>query len=90
MTVIFFAKNEEHGLDVLKRMLQFCIACKAEYLEYNYHSPSTHSDYFIEMAIKENSKYADIIKAIDDGKIKLSLVPMNQFYKVGWASNDTI
>jgi hypothetical protein len=83
--VIFFANDEKHGLDILKRMLNFRIKVSNEYK-----SESAHAEMYKEENIRKAEKAQSWIDAIDAGKIKLSLVNRDQFFKVTWASNDTI
>lgn len=88
--IILFADDENHGLQILKELFRFAINCKSEYIKHNKGSKRAHVDEFIEEAQKEESKFYEYIKAIDAGKIKLTLAPTDQVYEVGWAFNDTI
>ena len=88
--VIFFADSEEHGLDVLKRMFQFSIDCKAQYMQYQSGNKNAHWEEFSERAENAMAEFKSYLDAINEGKVKLSIAPVNQFYKVGWASNDTL
>ena len=87
--VIFFANDPEHARDVLKRMLQFRINVAKKYIDglnlSRHHAEEFHTR--VKVAVSECKKY---LKALDEGKIKLSLAPVNQFYRVGWGDNDTI
>jgi len=88
--VVFFANSEEHGLDILKRMLQFSIDCTAKYMAHINETQGVHWEEFSERAENKLHEYKSYIDAINAGKVKLKLAPMNQFYKVGWADNDTM
>ena len=88
--IIFFANGEQHGLDILKRMLNFRIKVTNEYISNKSNSTGVHSDYFIDKNIRMAEKAQSWIDAIDDGKVKLSLVLKDQFFVVTWACNDTI
>ena len=88
--VVFFANDEKHALDVLKRMMTFRIKCANEYIEANKDSGSYHSQDFIRRTNDYNSETSALIRAIEDGKVQLSIAPVNQFYKAGWACNDNI
>lgn len=88
--LVFFANNEDHALEVLKRMFQFAILCKAKYLKYLADKKPVHWEEFYERAKKEEPRFSSYIKLIEEGKIKLTKAPSNQFFIVGWASNYTI
>jgi hypothetical protein len=90
MNIVFFANSEEHGLDILKRMFEFMIDCKIEYLKNENESKSVHASEFERRAKNDCNRAVEIIKAIDSGMVRLEKVPMNQFFKVGWALNDTL
>jgi len=90
MNLVFFANSEKHGLNILKRMFEFMIDCKIEYLKNNNESKSVHASEFERRAKNDRNRAVEIIKAIDSGMVKLEKAPINQFFKVGWASNDTI
>jgi len=72
--IIFLANDEKHALDVLKRMLKFRLAIDEKYKS-SCGNPGDANEY---------------LKAIEAGLAKVSLAPVNQFYRVGWAENDTI
>jgi hypothetical protein len=75
--VIFFANDEDHARDILRRMLEFRMQCEKKYQADEKHLSSGRS-YLAEGYLKD----------IDN--IKFTLAPINQFYVVGWACNDTI
>jgi hypothetical protein len=79
--LIFFADDEDSALKILRDMIWFVLEKSDIYLS------NRHDDSRVEYRIKRYEKY---LKALDDGNIKLTLVPRNKFYKVSWASNDTI
>jgi len=87
--LIFFADSPEHGLDVVRRMFQFAIDCKAKYLA-NQHEGGVHYHDFKSQAEHEMSRFHGYITAIDEGLVTIIEAPMNQFFIAGWASNDTI
>jgi hypothetical protein len=88
--IMFFANDEKHALDVLKRMLNFRIAVSKKYNSDKMNTGSVHSEYYIDESTRKAEKAQSWVDAIDAGKIKLSLAPKDQFFKVTWASNDTI
>jgi len=73
--IIFLANDEKHALDVLKRMLKFRLTINEKYKSSNSRNSECANEY---------------LKAIEGGRAKVSLAPVNQFYQVGWAENDTI
>lgn len=77
--VVFFANDEKHAINVFKRMLKFGIQCSRE----RGPGSSGYSSY-------RKKRFEAYIDALNSGKIKLTKAPMNQFYIVGWASNDTL
>ena len=92
--VIFFANDEQHALVVLKRMFEFRIKAFETYSQNNKEYIEKYGYGF--MQDHESSHNANVemikewLKALMEGKIKVTKAPMNQFYKVGWASNDTL
>ena len=91
--VIFFANDENHARDVLIRMFEFAIDCirkQAEYYISMTKYPETMREFVV---IEEDKKYHEFksyLDAIKDGRARPVPAPTNQFYKVGWAFNDTI
>lgn len=92
MNVIFFANDEQHALNILKRMFEFGIECTIEYLnEKQVKQIKAHTDaLFIEQAKGRSERLIKYYDALLAGNIKLETVPTNQFFVVGWADNDTI
>jgi len=90
--VVFFANNDNHALDVLRRMLEFRLSVIKERLKYD--KSKTYKDAVDEMLIERHeyceSRTFKYLQAVVEGKVKLTLAPGNQFFKVGWADNDTI
>lgn len=86
MNVVFFANDLEHAKDILRRMLNFRIECGKEYLMSK--GGGIHREEF-ENNCRERMKMAyEVIE--NEEKWLIVEAPMNQFYTVGWASNDTI
>jgi hypothetical protein len=94
MNIIFFADNEEHGLNVLRRMLEFHIVCARRYIDHKKglgnRYKGQHDEYFSERKQRIIEMAQEYIFQIDNGNVSLELAPTNQMYKVGWASNDTL
>lgn len=85
--VIFFAHCIEDAKDILKRMFQHQIDCSNQYLSVA-NPTNRHYDFYKDQNENNVSKWQRYLDALDD--IELIEVPTNQFYKVGWADNDTI
>jgi hypothetical protein len=83
--LVFFADNEIHAKDVLKRMFKFAIECNNTQIEY--HKTQYHQDYF-DWRGDTTKRFQGYLDNLD--KIKVPEAPINQFYIVGWASNDNI
>lgn len=79
--VVFFADDGKHALDVLTRMFQFMI----DGYSVKYKSQNIKMD----ERRDRNLSYMEKILSNKDKWI-ITLAPTDQFYKVGWASNDTI
>ena len=88
--IIFFANNEEHAFDVLKRLCNFVINCEEKYLNHTTNKRQVHWREFSESSKMTAKKFHGYLEAIEENKIKLELAPINQIYIVGWASNDHI
>lgn len=87
--VIFFANDEKHAKDILLRMFKFVVdiqVLKASNHKIKKYDP--HSLEFSELATKTAKRFQEYIDKLD--LIKVTEAPMNQFYKVGWACNDTL
>jgi len=80
--IVFFANSEQHAMKVLQDMFEFVISCFKEHLN---NKPSNSH-----ITQKRMTRYATYLTALRKGKIRLEKAPTNQFYKVGWAENDTI
>ena len=77
--MVFFANDHLHALDVFKRMLKHKVVCNTLYAK------SKGMD-----SLNDDTKSATILLTmIDNGLLILEEAPTNQFYKVGWAGNDT-
>lgn len=84
---MFLANSEEHALEVLGRLFDFLIKTQSDYIRYAKGKQYTHEE------VVENADYRlrNVLgyqKALKKGKIKVSLAPTNQFFKVSWAAND--
>lgn len=81
--LLFFALNEKHALERLKRMLEW-------YLKNNQPEPNSsinheYSEYWRINRVKKVQHWLD-----NWHKVKVVEVPLDQFFKVGWAGNDTL
>lgn len=84
--IVFFANDEQHAFKVLERMFRFVVSCHRKQIRYYKKNPADHS-VLTDQSFKRFSGY---LKALQEGKITITKAPTNQFYKVGWASNDTL
>ena len=82
--LLFFALNETHALARLKRMLEW-------YLANNQNDPrgingsNEHSEYW------KKHRQSKVKHWLDNwDKVKVVEVPLDQFFIVGWAGNDTM
>lgn len=82
--VIFFANDEAHAKNILERMFKFHQSCNEDYMKYKGYKHDEILD-----RRNSNDNYVRIILNEKD-KWKVSLAPTNQFFVVGWASNDNI
>lgn len=82
--LLFFALNQTHALGRLKRMLEW-------YLANNQNDPrgvsgsNEHTEYWKQ---QRQSKVKHWLENWD--KVKVVEVPLDQFFIIGWADNDTI
>lgn len=87
--VIFFADNPEHAKDVFKRMLEFRIETLKQYIQYNRDNASgAYTEYYLDKADDWYTRCKEWLTKIDEAVF--TLAPTDQFFKVGWACNDTI
>lgn len=86
--VVFYANDELHALNVLKRMFEFVANCNLEYIERTKGSYDKHD--FQGRSGKAVNKWLSWLQALEAGQVKVELAPTNQFYIVGWADNDTV
>lgn len=88
--IVFFAGDRLHALDVLKQMFEFVIECSEVYAKQRRNSRQYSAESLRANAIKKIAKYQSWLEALEQGKIMIVIAPTDQFYKVGWADNDTI
>ncbi len=81
MNIIFFANEPKHALDVVRRMLEFAVRCE------NMKWDNIHKDLEDRRGYKVK-KFQYLLDNQD--KWIVTLAPLNQVFKTGWASNDTI
>jgi len=86
VNIVFFADSEDHAISIIKRMFELALKTHIEYdkQDNRYHEELTTRN---TCTIKEIERYLEDLSL---GKIKVSLAPKNQVFKVGWAYNDTI
>jgi len=85
--VVFFANDIDHARDVLRRLFEFWIECNESYLKSK--RDSKRDDHgLINSRRMEITTLRHYLAHFDD--MTISEAPTNQFYKVGWASNDDL
>ncbi|WGH24439.1 hypothetical protein EAb13_CDS0021 [Acinetobacter phage EAb13] len=78
--LLFFASDQHLALRRLKEMLEW-------YVNNNSETMRSYTDAWT----RPNWRRAKVQSWLDNWeKVKVVEVPMNQFFKVGWAANDTI
>lgn len=81
MNIIFFADDATHALDVVERICKFAIECH----------DTKYDPMNEELKDRRDRAVATFEYLLLNKKSWIiTLAPMNQVYKVGWASNDTI
>lgn len=81
--VVFFADNDEHAKDVLVRMFEYVESSIMKRIDETKDDVSA----YIREIPEDLKRY---LEAVRSGRAKPQLAPTNQFYKVGWAANDTL
>lgn len=84
--VIFFANDITHAHDVLLRLFEFWISCNEQYVKHKRKSGDEHG--LVEHREAEIRVLRRYVENIESMTIRQA--PTNQFYEVGWASNDTL
>jgi hypothetical protein len=81
ISLLFLANDEEHAKNVIERMLKFRQEVNARHEKYLGHKDFTRmtGDHDLPTILLKNKEKWIVTKA-----------PSNQFYKIGWADNDTI
>lgn len=86
--LVFFANDDAHARDVLRRMFEFVIECCRKQSEYYLGRKHRHDEEFHGRTRATANKFKLYLSEIDT--IKIPMAPTNQFYIVGWASNDNV
>ena len=88
--IIFFANDDAHAVDILKRLFKFAIECRKKYLlsraSVKENDTSVYLKKLNDNSIKKLNRYLKCVKSRD---FKPSKVEKNFISKVGWANNDT-
>jgi hypothetical protein len=89
--IVWFADDVKQAMKILRDMIEFRIQCakkQSKYYQKDRHQAHAEEfDYREKGTIERCLKY---LKAMDEGKLIITIAPVNQFYEVGWASNDNI
>lgn len=86
--LLFFANNEAHALEVLERMFEFMAHCMI--VKYDKAVTDHHPQIDAGSYERKALKYLDWLKELHAGKVFVERASNQQFYKVGWADNDTL
>ena len=81
MNIIFFANNATDAIDIVEQMLKFAIKCETKkYINID------------NLILNKRKNRVENFRKLLNNKKKwiVTLAPMDQIYKVGWAGNDTI
>ena len=84
--IIFFANDENHAREVLRRMFEFWIECNNLYLE-SEHGTDNYSG-LSDYRATETKRLKSYLRNID--KTKVQPAPVDQIFEVGWACNDNL
>lgn len=81
MNIIFFANDAKHALGVIERIIKFAIGCL-----------NTDYDGMNNLTARQRKLETAHYQTLLDNKNKwiVTLAPLNQVFKVSWASNDNI
>lgn len=83
VNTMVFAKDKKSAKKVVRDACLFAIARQKDYdknMKDSVHYTGSH----------ELSNAEEILTLIDKGKIKVERIEVNQLFKIGWGSNDTI
>lgn len=90
--IVWFANDVETAMSILKRMCIFRMGVAKRQMEYHgvpkpgiYEAGNRYSNEEYAYHI-----YESYFNLIESGKCIITMVIPNQFFKVGWASNDTL
>jgi hypothetical protein len=78
MNVVFFANSIEHAKDIIERMIKVRLEIDNNRIEANYQYYNTTHRIEADLMLEDKDNWI------------ITEAPKNQFYKVGWACNDTI
>lgn len=92
--VVFFANDVDHARDILRRLFEFWVECNDLYIQSQQKSDKRKriavSDYHGLSAARaaETGALRHYLSKMD--QMVFTEVPTNQFFKVGWACNDSL
>lgn len=88
--IVWFASDEKEALKILREIFEFRLQCAYAQSKYYQKENARHSEEFDYRTKGAIEYYLGYLKALDNDAIKISKAPTNQFYTVGWASNDVL
>lgn len=89
--IVWFADDVHSAMKILREMFEFRLECARKQSDYyRRKSANPHAEEFYDNQKYVIDMFEGYLKAIDKKKLIITLAPTNQFFKVGWASNDTV
>lgn len=86
--LIFFANDEDHARQIFKDMCEFVLDCLTAQAKHYRETRSPNNEEFLVRDKYTFERFSIYLEKVDT--IRFTEAPINQFYKVGWAVNDTI
>lgn len=90
VSVMVFAYNRGHVLEILEQLIEFRRFCLNKYVEFDTNHPTDYG-------FTHSSRHAQHLKLLEDALrgrkgyiLDIGEAKTNQLYKIGWADNDTV
>lgn len=90
VSLLVFAMSEEDAKEKFFAALRFLINDRIDKKKHLQKSKGAHNEEFIETADTQIKRMQELILGTGELQIEINQIEPNQFFKVGWASNDTI
>lgn len=88
--MVFFASTKNLAFKILGELFDFALSCAKKQHNYYHKGQPVHWEDGEGRMAGMIQKFTAYKKALDAGNIKLERAPVDQFYIVGWADNDTL